>query len=1007
MIYHLSKFLLLRQPVKSPRDITNNEQLFLNEDHFRAAILLASPLFFEKLRKRGFILKDLSEKEKLTVKKYINRYCYRPTPFGLFSSVSLIEWGDSDSIFTKSETVLNYKILLDQSFQTIIISGLSEKQLFPDSLYEPNPSIYRALKEYRFFSITMDEQLGQRDYLLQSVAYAKLLKDLIQRCRAGYNRQQIESYIIKSADCEPEEAAEYTSFLIDSQFLVNSQRASISGKDYLESLKQEGSPLSPLLTKVINVIAQIKGPIKSQLPNTAAILKFNKAMKELGISCSVHLPPLNVLSYQLEGQTISLARQNQLQDALFALNILAPHEQPATLAQFIKAFKIRFEGQRLPLLQILDPEIGIGYQHPLKEKHNPLLETIHIPQTVQKEPNIHWSAASTYLLQSWLNSPNFKKEGIQLNEKDLQKISPADLSGEHLGLAVLFREIDGKLFIESAGGNNAVAMMGRFTLANEHIRKAAVEMAQQLENLNPHILFAELLHLTDTNVDNVNRREHIYHMELPITAASVLPTTRQLELADLSVYIENDKVILFSEKHRKKVIPRLSSAYNHSLNKLPLFRFLADLPYQYGRTNLSFDLRSYFPGLQFYPRVGFKDTILCLATWVIPAKNLAGMLQEGPTAAAKLFASFSEELGLPEYFSIAENDQQLVFCKHKETDIPFFIDCCRNKNVVILKEFLEQPEVRQYNAFLLPTHPINFDGKHRDQYIKTTLLRTKRKFIPGSEWLYLKIYTPKIGTNRLLLKLRPLLSRTYKSGKISQWFFIRYEDAAPHIRLRLKVSTEDISDVLQAFKIKLEERIEQHVIREYKIDIYSRELERYAAVGIEKSECIFWASSELVMYFISSHRHLPLKDTHHFALISTIAILNIFFPEPEAQINMTRHSYELFLNEFSGATIKPELDKKYRELRPSIEGIFNKKDRSLLSGSIKAGIAFVKMLRLAASGLLVDNESKKAYVQSIIHMHLNRVFPDDARKQEMITYYLLHKHLNSEFARKKRLVNSD
>jgi uncharacterized protein YeeX (DUF496 family) len=52
----------------------------------------------------------------------------------------------------------------------------------------------------------------------------------------------------------------------------------------------------------------------------------------------------------------------------------------------------------------------------------------------------------------------------------------------------------------------------------------------------------------------------------------------------------------------------------------------------------------------------------------------------------------------------------------------------------------------------------------------------------------------------------------------------------------LKVNPEMISEILLAFKTKLEDRIQQHVIREFQIDVYNRELERYAAGGIENTE---------------------------------------------------------------------------------------------------------------------------------------------------------------------------
>jgi thiopeptide-type bacteriocin biosynthesis protein len=65
----------------------------------------------------------------------------------------------------------------------------------------------------------------------------------------------------------------------------------------------------------------------------------------------------------------------------------------------------------------------------------------------------------------------------------------------------------------------------------------------------------------------------------------------------------------------------------------------------------------------------------------------------------------------------------------------------------------------------------------------------KRRFVPGSEWLYLKIYTG-IKTSDTILEeaVHPLTEYFLENNYISEWFFIRYNDPKPHIRFRLKLN---------------------------------------------------------------------------------------------------------------------------------------------------------------------------------------------------------------------------
>ncbi|MCR8557288.1 lantibiotic dehydratase [Mucilaginibacter sp. BJC16-A38] len=990
MNYDFSPHLLLRRPVKNQADYSAEPQIFLDDPIFRTAIRLATPAFFSLLERQQFQAAKLSVKEANTLQKYINRYCYRPTPFGLFASVSLVTW--RDKLGSKDHPAsFSAFINVAMPMQNLLFKYLPDQALKESARFQSNPSLYRVLNEYRFFRTGVDEA-GQREYQLQSIAFSKMLKDLLTGNPNGYLRQEIVSQIAVAANCAPAEAEDYADFLIDAQLLIDKNQMNITGPDYLEGLAKKLEE-SQLKNNLLHIFATLKNPAEI---NPGFIDQVEQSLQAFSPASPLPADKLNIiLKRQGNEEQLGVGFQDKLRDGISALALLSPTGQSAAMSQFIQSFQQHFEGQTLPLLRALDPEAGVGYQQPETGKNNPLLETLHIPYRNQPNQNAAWSAAHSILMECWLRDKS-EDPVIRIANEDLEHLKSGYLSEQLLGMSVLFRITENKVFIENAGGINAPALMGRFTLTGDEIALAAQEMALLLEEQNPGLIFAELLHLADPHTDNVNRRAHIYHYELPVTAASALPAERQLQLSDLFIRIIDNKAMLFSGQHRKFVIPRLSSAYNHSLNKLPLFRFLADLPYQYGRSNLGIDLRQFFPGLGFYPRIEHKESILSLATWIIKEEQLA-KLQVERNDISDIFNTLSKTIRLPRYFSLAEGDQELVFDGQNKPDVMFFCDCIRQKKEVILKEFLNQPEVKQYNSYLLPAEPLVLPspGTFKDPKPKA-----QRKYIPGSSWLYLKIYAPKIGVDRLLLQLAPLLVKRYEGFKIRQWFFIRYEDHAPHIRLRLQVSPDSINQLLLAFKAKLEDRIQQHVIREFQIDVYSRELERYAAGGIENSERFFWFSSELVLSFLEQVKKKPVASTHAFAIYSTYVMIQAFIRDPNEQLWFTLDSFQQFLPEFTDKPFKVELDKKYRELTGGIMSAFQLADPGLLSGSLRAGENFRQSLQIIQKHM--PGETDLNYLRSIIHMHLNRVFTDESRKQEMICYYLLHKYLLSVKGRLKR-----
>lgn len=990
MKYSFAQHLLLRMPVKNTTDYFDDQQNFLDDQFFLAAIRLATPAFYAILERQQFRLERLTAKELNTLQKYVNRYCFRPTPFGLFSSVTLTEWGFVPSQYREVEK-FSMHARVAMPVQSQLGTYFWRAELLNKAKYTGNPTIYRILNEYRFIRTGLDEQ-GKRDYQLQSIAFSTLLRDLLKQCASASYRSQLIDQTVRSASCSVDEGKDYIDFLIDAQILVNYFRLPITGDDYLTSIADKLSE-DLLKKRFLDFQARLNNEDAAITP--ASISEFER---ELSAVVPLKEMPQDKLSIILKRSPHKMGPGRQIQarlrEGIKALEQLSPSGQPVNLIRFRNSFHQHFEGQTLPLLKALDPEAGIGYQHPELEKNNPLLETLHIPYRDQEKSSGCWTPAHRVLMEAWLKDRSAAPV-IRLNDADLAQLVSDNQSRSMLGMSILFREAENKVFIENAGGINAPALLGRFTLADEEIADAGRDMANLLELQNPEIIFAEILHLADPHTDNVNRRAHLYQYELPVTAASTLPEAQQIKLSDLNVRIVDNLVILFSVKHQKVVIPMLSTAYNHSLNKLPLFRFLADLPFQFGRSNLSLDLRTFFPNLGFYPRVEFKNVILSLSTWILTENQLKFIQNLDPQQNLTAFQKLRDQIRLPRYFSLAEGDQELVFDCQNEAEVNFFCNCIHQKKQVVIKELFKQKVVRQYNAYLLPNEPVVLP-----HFPKAAVkLKAKRKFIPGSEWLYLKIYTPKIGVDRLLSRLGPLIRKRYGEHRIQEWFFIRYEDHASHIRLRLKINPAAISEVLIAFKSKVEDRIQQHVIREFQIDIYSRELERYAAGGIEQTERFFWSSSELILHYLNQ-RNAPYSK-HAFALYSTKAIIIAYLSNPEDQISFTLNGFQQFLPEFAGSSVKVGLDRKYRELSAEIHASLGLDDIALLSGSAKWGGHFVNSLE-SISIALQYQDGRIEYIRSIIHMHLNRIFTDESRKQEMICYYLLYKYMASIQARKNK-----
>src|SRR6185436_7859592 len=74
----------------------------------------------------------------------------------------------------------------------------------------------------------------------------------------------------------------------------------------------------------------------------------------------------------------------------------------------------------------------------------------------------------------------------------------------------------------------------------------------------------------------------------------------------------------------------------------------------------------------------------------------------------------------------------------------------------------------------------------RKNATRATATPGQRVFVPGSEWLYARLYTGHSGVDRLLTgPIDQLVDELTQEGAIDRWFFLRYADPDPEWHLRV------------------------------------------------------------------------------------------------------------------------------------------------------------------------------------------------------------------------------
>jgi thiopeptide-type bacteriocin biosynthesis protein len=291
----------------------------------------------------------------------------------------------------------------------------------------------------------------------------------------------------------------------------------------------------------------------------------------------------------------------------------------------------------------------------------------------------------------------------------------------------------------------------------------------------------------------------------------------------------------------------------------------------------------------------------------------------------------------------------------------------------------------------------------------------RRSFPPGSEWLYLKIYTGSSTADGLLREVvAPVVHEALADGAADGWFFIRYGDPEWHLRLRFHGQPAELAGrLLPRLHAELDPRLADGRLWKVQLDTYEREVERYGGPeGMLLSEAIFEADSEAVLAIVEMLEGDEGADVRwRIALRGIDMLLTDLGLEGEERMRTLRGMKESFAREFGGGKgLRVQLDQRFRkegrslvplldaaadetsELAPALAVLHRRSERlAPLCAELRA--------REAAGRL---NQPIADLAPSFIHMNVNRMIRSAGRAHELVLYDFLYQLHESRAARARK-----
>ncbi|WP_159477363.1 lantibiotic dehydratase [Dyadobacter sp. 3J3] len=1025
MLSHFGLFML-RRPVIAVDQLEKFHHEFLqdrgsdvlknwykNNPIAQEAIYLASGVLYERYV-RWINDEKVSESDKLeiTLYKYLVRMSTRSTPYGLFALATTGIIGDGTDMQVSGQDVLIKHTRLDMECMIAVKEWLIRQQSVRMQLtLSVNSSLYSAGNDFRYIEQVVDRE--QRNYFISSLEKNEYLTLILNQARDGIKIPELLT-LLQNHEIEAVEAYDFIDELIENRILVSELEPNVTGASYLDAMIENIALLdhTHLLTGHLSSLLQLL----SQQDNRVQMYQnLNEKLDFLGIPTIkkdlVHVDTVALSeNNQLSKKTVSTITQ-QL-SRLFVLN--RPKSNP-DLEEFKKRFQDRYQQQEVSLTMALDHQTGIGYglQSMLGASYTPMIEELSFPNSQKKQKTQQLEWWQNLLLDKYTVFLKNQLSEIELTDTDLDDLEDFKKNDlvrtSHLPFSFY---VLGNLLAKSGeaadqgdflfnlltcSGPSAVNILSRFHEADTMLSEHLIRLTELEEQNSPEVIFAEIVHCPDSGAGNIMTRPVLHRYEIPYMGKASVDKNFQIPVQDLMISIVNEKIILRSKRLNRRIIPRLSNAHNFTKG-LPIYKFLCELQVQDSELNMNWDW-SIFSNQPHLPRVKYKNMIVSRESWLLREHDFKSTLMDSVSEKLK-------KMGLPSKFVIASGDNELLIDTRISLSIQILLqEINKNKEIRVFEtvfssdnSLLRQDEARFVNEIVIPlwnTTAAPLKGISSIIFKKNP----QRSFSIGSEWLYFKIYCEEKSSDKLLLLLHPLISCLLEENVVTQFFFVRYQDPAYHLRFRFRGEQQNgfYHQVIDIIKEALEPYVQNGLIYKIQLDTYERELERYGQEQIEICEYLFHLDSMWFLESISSLEDIP-DEIARFEL--SIRRINRLLENSGLALSecvfLMENLKENFFKEFEGnSTLRKQLGMHYRNFKNMIDHVFEP-DKANINPLLQDTLN-----RLSEN--LSDRVQYFSILSSLIHMSVNRTFNTKQRAYELILYHCLAKHYDSLNARQLKI----
>lgn len=479
-----------------------------------------------------------------------------------------------------------------------------------------------------------------------------------------------------------------------------------------------------------------------------------------------------------------------------------------------------------------------------------------------------------------------------------------------------------------------------------------------------------------------------------------------ISIDDIYVYAHEGNLFFFSKRLGKRLEFIVNNKVNE--NKLPfILRFLLNCTDNYYSSMFSLikKIEKITHKLSFSPRVMYDNFILHPCTW-----SILSYFGEEECKSFNDFVSIIEkmkiELKLPRkiYITNPESDQYLRINLDNTLNLHIlYKEFKRYPNIMLVEDLsqsytpivtnkLGEPYCSDFIFFVDPKKNEFFDIPCVQQKFLEEKCDDEATLLPfQGGWLYLKIYTKASYQEYVMTNFLGHFCNSLREKRIIyDFYFVRYIDnEGTHIRLRLKYNKEYIHQLfIQLYSIQ-RKLIDHQLIKKITIETYHREVIRYGGSStIGFAEEVFCNDSIFVINLLTNKQIRDKFSKVEIAIISTLFLLDDF--------GVTNSEKKQIMGDFF---LRANYTPEYRRIRTKILSCFQTIQHGDISEAPVLGELYDLLKKRSVSikcygeilrQKMFDREFLYDVIRDVIHMHFNRIFgPNKRREKETAQYVFL------------------